>query len=584
MELIPNVRRLGPASKGVLFLRKAAFILLAIGLLAMSQQQVCLSQPAETQLVFYPSINQTFQRNFEIIPAALSNGPISFIRHDLLDSSKRGVIPATDITIDSPSANAPLANTLFRVSIKGSSRSGTYSGKLDILYPSKESGVTQLAQLDLICVVSVPPALEADSATPLVLNAVRCTRFEAFVACESAKKSARFQLQQTVDSPAEILTVYPSTFRSARGLSFSANSISVSPTGAVTIISRDGKSFDVSIANPLPPAGEYNGNIVANVRDQSALIKVPLKIQIKNGWLLPFVILVAGLLVAMLIPWWNSTGKEMSELLDKTIQTIAYLPRQPRLQAADRERISNHFHDVLRAIDVGLPVEQVRSLYQQAQDDITATINATATLIASLDPLVTQFLNLPDATAFKDRLRKLISELSSGLDRGAFNSLADASAAIQKVTDELSAAALLVPQWTALDASNRSRLLDSWRQAATIDDLQRILTQASGPLRGAVPTALPSAPPQAFLPAQGTTKIDNPMFNARCRILLGKLAVSAFLWIVILWGGMVMIYGASPTFGSDPKDYISLFFWGASFEVVRGQIINLAGLKGALKL
>jgi hypothetical protein len=563
------------------------FPAIVFSLLLLGNEGQCSGALTETQLVFYPLSNQAFQRDFGFVPGALSNGPISFLRHDLVDSSSRGVIPSSEIAIEPSSGTAPLngANFLFHVTVKGPPRAGTYSGKLEVNYPSAASGTIQTTQLELICYSTLPPSLEADSAATMVLNATKGTAFEAFfIGSKGVCASNHFQLQQTVDSPAEILAVYPSSFRSAKGLSFCSNSLVVTPTGPVALSGREGKNFDISIIGQLPQAGEYNGTIIANVRNQSALIKVPVKVQIKNGWLLPFVILLAGLLVAMLIPWWNSTGKELSELMDKTVQEIAYLPKQPRLQVADRERVSNHFHDVLRAIDAGLAVEQVRALYQRAQDDITATTKDTVDIIASLDPLANKVATLPDADAFKRRLQSLLADLATGLDRGTFVCRADAKDSVQKITNEIATAQTAAAEWNALDSKKGAEFIDQWRKAATIQDLRQVLAQATPPMAGAAAVVPPPAPPAAALPPTATAQLSNPFYNARRRLLLGKLAVSVFLWIVILWGGMVMLYASSPTFGSDPKDYISLFFWGASSEVVRGQVINLSGLKGALKL
>jgi hypothetical protein len=558
----------------------AYFNAVAVSLAFFFSRGACLGQLTETRLLFYPSANQSFQREFGFIPGTLSNGPISFVRHDLLDSSGHAVIPASEILIEPPTASAPLANQnfLFRITLKGPPRAGSYSGKVEVSYPSLTTGSPQTAQLEIACQSSLPPSVEPDSTVPLVLSAAKMNGFEALLrGREPARTSARFQLQQTIDSPAEILAVYPSTFRSAKGISFSGNSLAVAPAGTPHFAGREAKDFDFSITGPLPPAGEYNGSIVANVRNQSALIKVPAKVQIKNGWLLAFLVLVAGLVVAMLVPWWNATGKEMSELLDKTLQQIGYLPRQPRLQVADRKLISMHLEDVLQAIDAHRTIEQVRVLYQQTQDEITTMTADTASIMASLTGVRTQLAAVVDAAAFQKRLRTVLDTLATGLDRGTIGSREEARVAVDEITREIAAAQALLPRWNALDQATREALKDRWSQAATVEELSQLLARPDTMVLGA---AMPPAPLAAAQP----TKIHNPRYDARRMLLFGKLAVSAFLWIIILWGGMVMVYGSSATFGSDPKDYISLFFWGASFEVIRGQAISLAGLKGALKL
>lgn len=64
------------------------------------------------------------------------------------------------------------------------------------------------------------------------------------------------------------------------------------------------------------------------------------------------------------------------------------------------------------------------------------------------------------------------------------------------------------------------------------------------------------------------------------RVRLGSLLVKALVYLFALGVGWAALYLSNPTFGARPEDYIALFLWGATVNVIAGQQISLNSILG----
>ena len=58
--------------------------------------------------------------------------------------------------------------------------------------------------------------------------------------------------------------------------------------------------------------GEYNGAVLIKVNEQKEPVQVSLQIKVKDGLLVPRLILAIGPIVGALLAWWNKQGSELS--------------------------------------------------------------------------------------------------------------------------------------------------------------------------------------------------------------------------------------------------------------------------------
>ena len=76
---------------------------------------------------------------------------------------------------------------------------------------------------------------------------------------------------------------------------------------------------------PGVPAGEYNGTLLIEVRDQPAGIEVPIVVKSKHALYWPLFTLAAGLAVASVLSWWNTDGQKKNTAREDLIALRATL-------------------------------------------------------------------------------------------------------------------------------------------------------------------------------------------------------------------------------------------------------------------
>ena len=54
--------------------------------------------------------------------------------------------------------------------------------------------------------------------------------------------------------------------------------------------------------------------------------------------------------------------------------------------------------------------------------------------------------------------------------------------------------------------------------------------------------------------------------------------VLGIVYVFTLAVGWLTLYAASPTFGADPQEYITLFLWGVAAAAVGGQAVSLESI------
>jgi hypothetical protein len=141
------------------------------------------------------------------------------------------------------------------------------------------------------------------------------------------------------------------------------------------------------------------------------------------------------------------------------------------------------------------------------------------------------------------------------------------------------------------------------RTAATLPELGQALKRAQpAKVQGGQPPALNMAA-LSYAAPQGTPAVANAWdkivavvagapaeIRAKAtaqawtaytlRVQLGGLLVKGLVYLFALLVGWAALYLSNLTFGARPEDYIALFLWGATVNVIAGQQVKLENIYG----
>jgi hypothetical protein len=169
---------------------------------------------------------------------------------------------------------------------------------------------------------------------------------------------------------------------------------------------------------------------------------------------------------------------------------------------------------------------------KEFEDYVKSEVEEIGKKLEELGDLESDIADAKDKTPdVKRKLEKDRADLLANVTQGALDSLDAAEAGVQAIRDALAPSAALVGD-----------------------------AQAAKALR--TPT-----PEQAF-----------DRFELRIRV--GTVLVMLLAYIFALLVGWAALYLTNQTFGASPTDYLTLFLWGATVNVVAGQQIKLENIYG----
>lgn len=263
---------------------------------------------------------------------------------------------------------------------------------------------------------------------------------------------------------------------------------------------------------------------------------------------------------------------------------------------------------------------------RKAIDAELAALPALKAAVAALTPEQQQQIDLPTATSCQqvgERLRALLigqvekrqrqldaiqvgdglrQDLAARLASAAqtlkttsLGSLGEVSTQVADLERDVEAAQKLQDEWATMSSAVQP-MPDDVRTAATLADLAQALHRAR-PAAGQTPGGAwkpPSYGVTGETPAaadqwqqviaavagapDGATAGDSAAkawTSYTIRMRLSGLLVKLLVYLFALGVGWAALYLSNPTFGARPEDYIALFLWGATVNVIAGQQINL---------
>jgi hypothetical protein len=75
-----------------------------------------------------------------------------------------------------------------------------------------------------------------------------------------------------------------------------------------------GLAIKATFANPQVAAGTYSGTLTVLSTDLGRLTSVPVEVQVRYPWWLALLLIFAGILVSLMVSWWNTTGKKKNAI------------------------------------------------------------------------------------------------------------------------------------------------------------------------------------------------------------------------------------------------------------------------------
>lgn len=289
---------------------------------------------------------------------------------------------------------------------------------------------------------------------------------------------------------------------------------------------------------------------------------------------------------------------------------------------------------LLASIDAG-SAESLAAIQRErkAIEAELAALPALKAAVAALTPEQQQQIDLPTATSCQqvgERLRALLigqvekrqgqlgaMQIGEGLRRDlaarlasaaetlkttSLSSLGEVSAQVADLERDVDAVQKLQDEWATMSSAVQP-MPDDVRTAATLADLAQALHRAkpagqidqppdggwkppSYDVTGGAPAATDqwqqviaavAGAPDSRTPGEAAAE---GWMSYTVRVRLGSLLVKALVYLFALGVGWAALYLSNPTFGARPEDYIALFLWGATVNVIAGQQISLNSILG----
>ena len=220
--------------------------------------------------------------------------------------------------------------------------------------------------------------------------------------------------------------------------------------------------------------------------------------------------------------------------------------------------------------------------------------NLRALLIKQVDALIDDAGRVEIGVRVRDALVKQLREASESLKVADLNALSGLIPAIKQMKEEVNTLQSHHKTW--IDKGKpEGQILDSLNAATTLAALGQTLDALPTPPPPAGGALVTDEIPVATTEAGFAIDPLDSLFSILARFKLGEhasaeerawkahtfkiqagaLVVKGLLYLFAMLVGWAALYLSNQTFGARPEDYISLFLWGATVNVIGGQQLSL---------
>jgi len=632
-----------------------ALLLVRLEARAQDSATVTLS---ETSLEFRGLVGQPLQRSFALTVAGGAVQNVTVIPHDLVDSATGAAIPSAQVRVD-PQAVASVEGVQpFVVTVAGQDKPGHYVGQLEIRYDGQPEDVPLAVTLDVTLAASsdVDATIDSKNLTLEIVPSWFSLPFGQPRAAPDAPVQGQVtvSLLQSGEGQATVEEGMVLSMRGPRSQTLPDYAVRVVTTMPLTIPSQGAANLQVVGGGRSLNAGEYNGVLHLSVSNQ-APVQVPLKVLVKDGPLLPLIVLALGLVVGAFLAVWNRDGKARFDLQRRIQRLQDNLESAEYLQQEEQERADRELAAVVDAMVNGDSVESITQQVDALATFVEDTQTAAQKLEQDARPLETGLRRLAVCNSYRAKLLEGLQALRTGVREGSYDTLGAASEAYGRLQARVAELQGAVERFATLGAADQAKIrqaLDAATDFATIDgliggaeavnaglealpaayqarvrgwldeagslqEMEEIVARAQGVVQQygklapakqkqvdgnlaaattleemeaivGVPESMRSfevvsyQAPKAVPEEEAEEEKARALQRAWTRttlVLKTRRALAfgiAFLFTLVV--GWLTLYTASPTFGADPREYVTLFLWGVSGTVIGGQAINLQSI------
>jgi len=402
---------------------------------------------------------------------------------------------------------------------------------------------------------------------------------------------------------------------------YRADGAAVFPASAISLGTPSGKpnalivplKFDLGKASS---SGEFSGNLRLSDRNESQSIPIPVTVRVKDPWLLPLLMLLAGTGLGMGVSAYRAKGKPRDEILVRAGQLRSQMQDDRELEQAEafRSRLESSLVDIRMALqserweegqaaiaqaeltwskwlkgraDWLVQLQYAKALKERLQDQDTRSPHIQL-LNRGLENALRELPDLEGPHQLRDRLDVLGQQINSFFKfQGKIKQLNEL------VTQLLPEQAVLwrpkVKSWEQqieslqpADAAESSRLQTEVDGA--ISELTQLIVEQSP--SAAISKGIPTVPYIAPAPSTHALTWEERGVKAGKQLRLFTWTSYAIALIFLAGSGFSQLYVDNPTFGANPwKDYFALLAWGFGAEASREAItkvvqgLGLPGLK-----
>lgn len=524
--------------------------------------------PSESTLTFKGLITESQQRTLQL---TVEGGPITnvqVIRHDLIDAKSGAVILSNEIVVEPLKIDRVEDTADLSVSLTGVKRGGHYVGRLDIRYA--DQGVTQTLTIALDAQLSAVPTVDAtaDSKT-----------LTWFVTDQTGATQPIF-LTQKAAGDAEVQEAHILVMRGGKGQSLLAGQVYTDATLPALLSPGSTLPITVGVRSGVP-AGEYRGTLLVKVRDQAAALEVPLVVRAKHAPWAALLTLIAGLVTAAVLGWWNSEGQTKKASADALAALRAKLAESDRLQEDQVDAVIALIGEAVQALNKGEAAATVDLKVKAAQQALVDEQKKTDEVLAEIERQIKQATDLKPGDGVRQRFLDRLTTLRERTRKSEWKKLADAVADKADVQKDLNFWAKAVELLAKVPQADRETATKRLNEAVTLNAMQLVLKDygldnelIQSPLGRTFATGDYAA---ARLSA-GRPDLELSV-KTRLTVQGAALFAGVVVYVFALAVGFVTVYMANDTFGADAQHYLSLFLWAAVVETVRGKAITLTELQ-----
>ncbi len=616
--------------------------------------QVSLS---ETSLHFRGQAGESLQRTLTLSTAGGAVEQVTVVRHDLLDAGTGVVILSEQVTVEPEAVDNVEGVQLFTVTVQGGVRAGHYVGTVEFHYLNQPETAPLVVTLDVT--LDANSQVDADvSSKSLVMEVVPSGALPLGRPKASPESPPRghvtVSLVQAGEGPAQVIEGTVLALVGPGNQTLPAGAVSVATSLPLTIEGRGSANVELVARGERLGAGEYDGTVHLNVRNQ-APVQVPLKVLVKDGPLLPVLVLTVAPVMGLIIALWNRDGKERYSLYRRLARMDKRLQSPPPLVQADElEQARRDLEAAKDRLVDGDELSDITAQLDALETALTAARQAAQKLLdEETTPLEGDLRGVQVGRTYRDKMIDAVRDSKVRLQQGTFQNILAARSQVAWIKgryDDLRAAE---GRFQALEREDQQKIqarVDAAQSYKEIDDLVTAMTKVADSVQ-AVPEAfraqvqgwidathsleearalmarvqevfralakLPAADgetagkallathsleewetavslppgkapagPRDFLVGSYEKEVVREEAlaapaaweRAGLKLRWQRFGVFGIVYIFTLVVGWITLYVAAPTFGADPREYVTLFLWGVSATTVGAQAISLQGI------